>query len=179
VDSVNATLWNDFLWGWLNGLSTFCHRMLARASHNLILAANTRCIYYQLNASRSDPDNLTMCPILDFANHTSTSKHMSPVPPGSRTWATPSGKTQGDLAFLSPRDILQQCEEIYLCYGAHANRTLFVEYGFTNELPELAAISDEFYGEVDIQEVVEWLFENKGALGTWMKSILEDNGYWG
>jgi hypothetical protein len=80
---------------------------------------------------------------------------------------------------MSHRDVVQGGEEIYLCYGAHANRTLFVEYGFINELPEAAAMSDEYNGEVDVQDIIEQLYEDKGALGMWMKSILEDNGYWG
>lgn len=121
-----------------------------------------------------------MCPILDFANHTSTSRHMSPIPIEFRSWNAPSlGKSKGQLAFLSPRDALQAGEEVFLCYGAHANRTLFVEYGFANELPESAAESDEYNGEVDVQDIVERLFEDKGTLGLWMKSTLEDNGYWG
>jgi len=160
VDRNSVDSNSDFLWAWLN--------------------VNTRCIYYRLSASRSDPDNLTMCPILDFANHTNTSRHMSPVPTDPRPWNTPSSSKQmGDCTFLSPRDVVQGGEEIYLCYGAHANRTLFVEYGFINELPEAAAMSEEYNGEVDVQDIIEQLYEDKGALGTWMKSILEDNGYWG
>jgi hypothetical protein len=120
-----------------------------------------------------------MCPILDFANHTNTSKSMSPFPPDPRSWATPSSKQKGDLAFLAPRDGIHAGEEVFLCYGAHANRTLFVEYGFINELPEAAAMSDVFCGEVDVQDIVERLFEGKGVLGIRMKSILEENCYWG
>jgi hypothetical protein len=104
---------------------------------------------------------------------------MSPVPSDPRPCITPSSKQHGDLAFQAPRDGLQEGEEIFLCYGAHANRTLFVEYGFVNELPEPTATSDDFNGDVDIQDIVEQLFEDKGALGSWMKAILEDNGYWG
>lgn len=120
-----------------------------------------------------------MCPILDFANHTSTSKHMTPVPPGPGAWNMPSSGTMGDRTFLSPRDTLQEGEEIYLCYGAHANRTLFVEYGFVNQLPEAVTLSEEYNGEIDVQDIVERLFEAKGTLGKMMKTILEDNGYWG
>ena len=88
-------------------------------------------------------------------------------------------KKAGDFTFLAPRDVLQEGEEIYLCYGAHANRTLFVEYGFINELRETASVLDEFNGEVDVQDILERLFEDRGTLGMWMKSVLEDNGYWG
>jgi len=88
-------------------------------------------------------------------------------------------KKAGDFTFLAPRDVLQEGEEIYLCYGAHANRTLFVEYGFINELRETTPVLDEFNGEVDVQDILERLFEDRGTLGMWMKSVLEDNGYWG
>jgi hypothetical protein len=88
-------------------------------------------------------------------------------------------KKAGDLTFLAPRDFLQEGEEIYLCYGPHVNRTLFVEYGFINELLEPTTALDELNGEVDVQDILERLFEDRGALGTWMKSVLEDNGYWG
>jgi hypothetical protein len=121
-----------------------------------------------------------MCPILDFANHTSTSKHMSPVPSDPNPWNLPFRKNKlADSTFLSPRNVLQEGDEIYLCYGAHANRTLFVEYGFINEMPEAAVMSEGYNGEVDVQDIVERLFEDKGTLGMWMKSILEVNGYWG
>jgi len=104
---------------------------------------------------------------------------MLPVPPDPRSSTAPLNKSKRDLAFLAPKEGLQEGEEIYLCYGAHTNRTLFVEYGFTNQLPEKLATSDKFNGEVDLQDIVEWLFEDKGAQGVWMRSVLEDNGYWG
>lgn len=105
---------------------------------------------------------------------------MSPVPLDPRTWTSPVGsKRRGELTFLSPRETLQAGEEVYLCYGAHTNRTLLVEYGFVGELCEDAASSDEYNGEVDVQDIVETLFAKKGPLGLWMKSILEESGYWG
>ncbi|KAJ7155984.1 hypothetical protein C8R43DRAFT_1125888 [Mycena crocata] len=42
------------------------------------LWVNTRCIYHRLKSKRSHPDNLTLCPILDFANHTVTGPCMKP-----------------------------------------------------------------------------------------------------
>lgn len=158
------------------GLSAFSTKRLL--PHHGYLSVNTRCIYYQVKPSRSDPDNLTMCPILDFANHTSSSKHMSPVPLDARAWNSHQ-KYSRDLAFLSPRGCLQENEEVYLCYGAHANRTLFVEYGFVNALPKNPSSSDDFNGEIDVQDIVEHLFEEKGEEGSWMREVLEDRGYWG
>ncbi|KZP12004.1 SET domain-containing protein [Athelia psychrophila] len=157
----NASLCMDFRWAWLN--------------------VNTRCIYYQVHASRSSPDNLTMCPILDFANHTSTSRHMSPVPIDFRSLSTlPRGSPKkGQLVFVSPREAIEEGEEIFLCYGAHANRTLFVEYGFVNDIPIGAEHSDEYNGEVDVQDIVERLFTEAGPQGMWLKGVLEDNAYWG
>lgn len=157
--------------------------ILSLLSDNILtiyFAVNTRCVYYQIKASRSDPDNLTMCPILDFANHTNTSKCMSLIPAEPKPWSTPSlGKSIGDLAFLSPRCVIQEGEEVTLCYGAHSNLKLFVEYGFVNETSEAAVSSDEHDGEVDVQDIVEQLFQARGTLGLWMKNKLEENGYWG
>lgn len=95
--------------------------------------------------------------------------HHAPVP----------GKHNRSLSFISSRDVLEQGEEIFLCYGAHSNRTLFVEYGFVNELPDETASAEEFNGEVDVADIVEALFKEKGTVGMQMKTILEDKGYWG
>lgn len=176
--SQNCTLLFDFLWGWLNG-----SRLLFPLSYRFLtigFAVNTRSIYYQIKSSRSDADNLTMCPILDFANHTSTLKHMSLIPAEVKPWNVSSpGKKRGDLSFLSPRDIIQKGEEVNLRYGAHSNLKLFVEYGFVNKMPDTAISSDEQDGEVDVQDIVEQLFQARGKLGLWMKDKLQENGYWG
>lgn len=131
---------------------------------------NTRCIYYRLKASKEDPDNFTLCPILDFANHTPNGPHMIPVPSEADIWDTAPVKPIGKgFRFLSPADVsVQEGEEIFLAYGAHPNRTLFVEYGFVNKS----------LGEVDVQDVMESLILDHKS-GVFVKSILEDEGYWG
>ena len=139
---------------------------------------NTRCIYYKLGSSRSDPDNLTMCPILDFANHTNSSKHMSLVHTEAHHAPVP-GKRNRSLSFISLRDGLEEGEEIFLYYGAHSNTTLFIEYAFVNKLPDEPASAEDFNGEVDIADKVEVLFQRRGTVGMRMKTILEDKGYWG
>lgn len=154
-DIDNST--SNYVWAWLN--------------------VNTRCIYYRLKASKEDPDNLTLCPILDFANHTPNGPHMTPVPSEADIWDTAPVKPIGKgFRFLSPADVsVQEGKEIFLAYGAHPNRTLFVEYGFVNKSFGEVEITD---GEVDVQDVMESLILDHKS-GVFVKSILEDEGYWG
>ncbi|KAG1731897.1 hypothetical protein EDB19DRAFT_1896846 [Suillus lakei] len=137
----------NYLWAWLN--------------------VNTRCIYYRLKASKEDPDNLTLCPILDFANHAPNGLHMTPVPSEADIWDTAPIKSIGKG--------FRRAKEIFLTYGVHPNRTLFVEYGFVNKSSDDAEITD---GEVDVQDVVESLILDHKS-GVFVKSVLEDEGYWG
>jgi len=94
------------------------------------------------------------------------------MPSDTKHWS----KKRLDLTFLSPRDVIQEGEEVYLSYGAHANRTLFVEYGFVNKMSETAIPSDQRNGEIDVQDIVEQLFK---ARDQWMEDILIEKGYWG
>jgi len=145
------------------------------------LNVNTRCIYHRLKASRSDPDNITLCPILDFANHNPILPHALPSPSDAGIWNTaPRSKLGDDFTLMSPANSnIEQGQELYLCYGAHANRTLFVEYGFVNEFSARILSRGEFHGEVDVQELVEHLFDQREAIGKWMRGTLENEGYWG
>ncbi|OJA21605.1 hypothetical protein AZE42_01659 [Rhizopogon vesiculosus] len=138
---------------------------------------NTRCIYYRLKSSKEDPDNLTLCPILDFANHTAKGSHMTPVPSEADIWNTAPVKPIGKgFKFVSPADTaVQEGEEIFLTYGPHPNRTLFVEYGFVSKSSGEAEVTD---GEVDIQDLVGSLILDQ-KLGAFVRSVLEDEGYWG
>ncbi|KAG0707784.1 hypothetical protein DFH29DRAFT_597776 [Suillus ampliporus] len=156
LDDVNDST-SNYIWAWLN--------------------VNTRCIFYRLKSSKEDPDNLTLCPILDFANHTSIGSHMTLVPSEADIWDTAPVKSIGKgFRFLSPADAsLQEGEEVFLTYGGHPNRTLFVEYGFVNKSLGEAEIVD---GEVDVQDVVESLILDHKS-GAFVKSVLEDEGYWG
>jgi len=135
---------------------------------------NTRCVYHRLKSLPSDRDNLTLCPILDFANHTRASPHLLLEP--SEIWnATPRSKPGDNLTLVSSHDIvIKEGEELCLKYGFHSNRTLFVEYGFVNE-----PFHSKCEGEVDVQDIVEQLFEGKGIIGSRLKGILTAEGYWG
>ncbi|KIJ69446.1 hypothetical protein HYDPIDRAFT_106062 [Hydnomerulius pinastri MD-312] len=148
----------DFLWAWLN--------------------VNTRCIYYRLKPLKNDPDNLTMCPILDFANHTLDKPHITPVPSNADIWNAAPVKSIGDgFKFLSPDNAtIREGDEIYLTYGSHSNKTLFVEYGFVNDIPkDIPRIT----GEVDVQDILEEIVSENPRLGGVVKDVLVTEGYWG
>lgn len=141
---------------------------------------NTRCIYYRLRPSASDPDNLALCPVLDFANHTTSNIHILPSCNLSSNNGMPYRRNGGDFTLLSPPGSqIAPDEELYLKYGSHTNTTLFTEYGFVNEIPQEMASWEHFQGEVDVQTLIEPLFERRGKVGQWMREILEAEGYWG
>ncbi|KAJ8463164.1 hypothetical protein ONZ51_g10435 [Trametes cubensis] len=148
---------------------------------------NTRCIFYRIRQNRSDPDNFTLCPILDFANHGTERTHIFPVVE-SEIWGTagqraPAGrkKAKADaFAFYGPSDItVSQGRELLLKYGAHSNRFLFSEYGFVTRFRPSDISSGSFEGEVDVQEFVEEMIDKAGPIKTVIKFTLEDSGYWG
>jgi hypothetical protein len=143
-------------------------------------AVNTRCIYHRLKSSPSDPDNITLCPILDFANHTTNGRCMSPSSNQSVVRAGPGQEwLQEGITFLSPHDsTVSEGQELYLTYGWHCNRILFVEYGFVN-IPLEPTSRIHFGGEIDIQDIIERLLEAKGHAGMWMQAKLIEEGYWG
>ncbi|KAI0374821.1 SET domain-containing protein [Pilatotrama ljubarskyi] len=139
----------DYLWAWLN--------------------VNTRCIYYRIRQNQSDPDNFTLCPILDFANHGTGRTHIFPVI-SADIWglaedsgqATRRRRRTDSFTFLGPSGYgLSAGDELLLKYGAHSNR--FYDYS----------------GEVDVQDLVEDLITRTGSVGPLIKSTLEEAGYWG
>ncbi|KAJ7774643.1 hypothetical protein DFH07DRAFT_952355 [Mycena maculata] len=145
----------DFLWAWLN--------------------VNTRCVYHRLKRTRADADNFTLCPILDFANHIATGPCMTPrTSPSELANAPPIPRLGDPLTLLSPRTPVGPGEELYLTYGAHPNRTLFVEYGFVVPCGE-----DDARAQVDVQDLVDQLFAAMGEDGKMKREMLRDAGYWG
>ena len=150
---------------------------------------NTRSIYYPIQGEDPEKDCLTLCPILDFANHQETPSHITPVvetalrDPGSQA-------STGDYTFKSCADATVEAgQQLYLRYGGHSNRTLFVEYGFVNRFGPEAITRGEFHGEVDVQDLVEECIQtlrptNGGrreasAYRQWLMDTLEEEGYWG
>ncbi|KAI0082678.1 SET domain-containing protein [Panus rudis PR-1116 ss-1] len=153
----------DYVWSWLN--------------------VNTRCIYYRLDSSPSSLLNMTLCPILDFANHAPTNTQIKPVLPSDSSWSAPGSKKSshrlgGDYTFVANENV-EKDQELFLRYGSHSNRRLFVEYGFVNRWSGDAIRNGEVDGECDVQDLVEKLFEEAGATGIWAKEVLQNEGYWG
>ncbi|KAF9053657.1 hypothetical protein BDZ89DRAFT_1153374, partial [Hymenopellis radicata] len=141
---------SNFLWGWLN--------------------VNTRGIYLRLKSKQSDPDNLTLCPILDMANHSSHLPHMSP-----HSSKAHGGPSQRQMSFISPSEVhLASDREVFLKYGSHGNRLLFTEYGFAIPISSESISDGEMDAEVDVSDVIEELLDS-----SFLKSVLEAENYWG
>ncbi|KAJ6547545.1 hypothetical protein B0H19DRAFT_954756 [Mycena capillaripes] len=171
VATALARLHDRYLHDWC----TVRGYLVPLAHHSDNNPVNTRCIYHRLKGTRSHPDNLTLCPILDFANHTVTSPCMTPrLSNAERANAPPIPRLGDPLTLLSPATSTKPNEELYLTYGAHSNRTLFIEYGFV-----VPCAPDDPRAEVDVQDIVEPLFENREDEGAVKKKMLEDSGYWG
>lgn len=153
-------------------------RILINLQFFLSITVNTRCIYYRLKHAKTDPDNLTMCPILDFANHTSGQACMTPVPSNSEVWnAAPVNSIGDGLKFISPDNVkIEENDEILLTYGSHSNKTLFVEYGFVNLLSKNGPSPS---GEVDVQDLVENYVFADMRLREAVKVTLVTEDYWG
>lgn len=127
-------------------------------------------MYYRLKIAKSDPDNLTLCPILDFANHSLHGSNMRP----SSTNTYPPSMTES-LCFFSQDVAIQAGDEIFLTYGRHSNKTLFVEYGFVDVIHD----HENVQGEVDVQDVLEEIAHEKQWRRSLVKEVLVDQGYWG
>lgn len=66
--------------------------------------------------------------------------------------------------------------ELFLKYGDHCNRVLYIEYGFVLPLDDDPG-SKRVY-EVNVDDIVEGLFMEKGEVGMWMKEVLVLENYW-
>jgi hypothetical protein len=153
-------------------------RILVNFQIHLSVTVNTRCIYYRLKHAKMDPDNLTMCPILDFANHTPGQANMTTVTSNSKIWnAAPINLIGDGLKFISPENIkIEENDEILLTYGLHSNKTLFVEYGFVNLLSKNGPSP---HGEVDVQDLAEKYVFADVRLREAVRVTLVTEGYWG
>ncbi|KLO18588.1 SET domain-containing protein [Schizopora paradoxa] len=151
----------NFLWAWL--------------------IVNTRCLYIRLFNHDYPLTNLTLCPLIDFANHTTSQDTRPGAFPqirctnearlgGSNNFLAP-GATH-DMAFVShPDRELIEGEEVFLRYGGHCNRALFVEYGFVDEHGE-PSIS-----EVNVEDLMDALFRDAGEVGDACRDVLQREGY--
>ncbi|CAG7849029.1 SubName: Full=Uncharacterized protein {ECO:0000313/EMBL:CCA67122.1} [Serendipita indica DSM 11827] len=130
-----------YLWGWLN--------------------VNTRSLYYSCKRAKSHQDNITLCPLLDFANHSFSATNFN------SSYYRKNGHPIPTM--LAPAKGLQAGEQLFLLYGFHSNPTLFTEYGFTDEhAPK----------EIQIDQAIEDLFQRDDE-GKEKRELLESHGYWG
>ncbi|KAJ3725976.1 hypothetical protein C8R42DRAFT_718227 [Lentinula raphanica] len=150
----DESLKDDYLWAWLN--------------------VNTRCVYYQVKNPSSHPDNITLCPILDFANHSSHLPCME-SPFSSKPNLRPD--LYRDFSLISPSQTSVDTDtELYLKYGAHCNRVLFVEYGFVLPIDSIPETHRAL--EVNVDDIVDAFLVDKGETGSWLKEILTSENYW-
>ncbi|KAG8935938.1 hypothetical protein FRC02_005413 [Tulasnella sp. 418] len=147
---LSGDCFNDFLWAWL--------------------IVNTRCIHYSLVSN--DPQHstqdldLTLCPVIDLANHTATESQSCQV----------IRELDGSLQLIAPPNGLKKGDEVLLQYGAHSNTTLFTEYGFV--IPRsLDGDGEDGGGEILIDTAMSLLFQERQQF-PWIKSVLENRGYW-
>ncbi|KAH9063454.1 hypothetical protein EDB87DRAFT_1603810 [Lactarius vividus] len=160
---LHSELILDFMWGWIN--------------------VNTRCLYDDLGLEKDD--NMSLCPVFDFANHAWFRPTMEPLREGeSENWQVErrSAGERGnlDLVCVSCDDRgIARDQEVTLRYGWHSNRTLFVEYGFVNAIKSEELMSGVYPGEVNVQDIVTDLLDQQGAAGTFVKKTLDAEGYWG
>ena len=133
----------------------------------------------RIKETPTDEANVTLCPILDFSNHDWRHSHVRPVF-SSRIWST-RPKAEVPFQFLATENLeeMEVGKEICLRYGGHSNQRLFVEYGFVNTVSNEDMESGTYPAEADVQAIVIDLFERQGAVGLWMRRILENEGYWG
>lgn len=131
-----------------------------------VVPVNTRCIYSNIFRKDLPLSNLTMFPIVDFANHSTTLPRVTWKRPSKDARTSRGGNTfkAHDYAFLPPERTLEEGEEVYLKYGDHSNRTMFCEYGFVDESADQ---------EVDVSDLVDDLITKKSASGLIKELLLE------
>ncbi|KAL5511592.1 hypothetical protein ACEPAH_4809 [Sanghuangporus vaninii] len=137
--SKNEALFDvhGFLWGWL--------------------VVNSRSLYMDIFRRKLPFSNLTLCPLIDFANHTSSSSlpraKWRDAPKSARDHRVVGGVLKAyDYCFLPPDQTMNEGDELFLKYGEHSNRTLFAEYGF---------VDDGASQEVDVSDLVDELVVRK------------------
>jgi len=125
---------------------------------------------------------MTLCPILDFANHSARPPYMIPRATQALWNTAPSPKRRfgENFVLLSPSmTTTPHNKELFLKYGAHSNSTLFTEYGFVADYNVEGPVPEASHGEVELDGEIEALFNKRGLLGSWMREILIIEGYWG
>jgi hypothetical protein len=178
---VPSDLILDFVWAWLNGRVVAFQLLIELLSIDIV-TVNTRCLYDDLGLNKDN--NISLCPVFDFANHVWMHPTMEPVRAarseilqlGRRS---PDGGGNTDLVCVSCEKGIARSQEVTLSYGWHSNRTLFVEYGFANAITSEDLMSGAYPGEVNLQDIVTTWLDCRGETGSFVKRTLETEGYWG
>lgn len=147
-----------YLVAWLiGGIWTSC---MEKQDISCLLIVNTRSVHHILTQNPQDTCNVSLCPILDFANH---------HPDDCRATSTDPLPV-----FRSPPGIsLKKGDQVYLKYGDHSNRFLFRHYGFVCTDPEMER-------SVDVDDIFESSLLSQRSLKIWdvIRDLLQDRGYW-
>src|SRR5260221_11379799 len=125
---------------------------------------------------------MSLWPVVELANHALVQSTMEPAPAArSEDWpqCSPGGGGNTGLVCVSCDKGITRDQEVTLRYGWHPNRTLFVEYGFTNAITSLELMSGAYPGEVNVQDIITGLLNCRGKMGSFVKRTLETEGYWG
>ena len=117
------------------------------------LVVNTRTLFYPAAGAGKKDDRMTLCPYIDYFNHTS-------LPTACRAEYSVKGydvTTTADIA---------AGEEVFVTYGPHSGDFLLVEYGF---VPQVNAS--------DAVLLDPWLERLEGVRSA--RAVLEAEGWWG
>ncbi|TGZ77995.1 SET domain-containing protein [Ascodesmis nigricans] len=123
-------------------------------------AVNTRTLYYKPETpereSSTRDDFMTLCPFIDYFNHSSTGCHVA--------FSHQAGYSV-TLPVDTPR--INENDEIFVSYGCHSNDFLLVEYGFI--LPE----DENRWDDLNLDPLLT------PTLHPSAQTQLEEEGFWG
>ncbi|GAA6047590.1 hypothetical protein JCM3770_001579 [Rhodotorula araucariae] len=122
------------------------------------LNVNTRCIWFNVEG------NLTLCPVIDMINHSSQRSTKPEARLSSLTFSAPSA-TSSDPPLCDG-------DELTFSYGPRGDPTLLAEYGFV-------VGEGNAHNAVEIDQIIEALFEAQGEEGALKREVLEEKNYWG
>ena len=131
-------------------------------------------MYLRLFAEDLPMSNLTLSPLVDFANHPPSGGLPVLQPPVSTKEVTPKKKSgdkkRNKFTFRSPEEMTPSGEEVYLKYGDHSNVKLFTEYGFVDS-------RGSHEGEVDLTDVVNELIRGSGEEWEHLAELVDEQGF--
>lgn len=122
----------DFLWAWM--------------------CVNSRCLYMEIAQGKDAADNFTMCPYVDFLNHSSSDQCGIKIDSLGFHVTTSTSYSPGD--------------ELFFSYGPHLNEFLFCEYGFL--------LSENKWNYLDISDFILPLLSPKQAQFLQLRSYFGD-----